>query len=267
MNILFIGDIVGRLGRVTVAEILPSLKKRDNIGLVIANGENLAHGRGVNRRVLEEVKESGVDFFTSGDHIFDKEDFKNEIEYLPILKPANFPTSQPGFGYYPLDLKEKGRFLIISLVGRTFIEYRDFEVASPFTTVDKILDEYKDEKLTGILVDFHAEATSEKVAMGWYLDGRVSAVLGTHTHVPTADFRVLPKGTAFVSDVGMVGARDGVLGVKKEIIVNRFLNPEIRESFEWVEKGPTVFNSVLVEIDEKNGKAKSIRRVDELSSF
>jgi len=265
MNILFIGDIVGKLGRVTTGKILPSLKKRDNISLVIPIGENLAHGRGANRRVLEEVKVSGVDFFTSGDHIFDKEDFKNEIEYLPILKPANFPKEQPGFGYYLLDLKETGRFLVISLVGRTFIENRNFEVASPFTTVDAILEEYKDEKLTGILVDFHAEATSEKVAMGWYLDGRVSAVLGTHTHVPTADCRILPGGTAFVSDVGMVGARDGVLGVEKDIIVNRFLNPEIRESFQWVEKGPAVFNSLLIEIDDKTGKAISIKRVDELS--
>jgi len=259
VKILFIGDIVGSLGRSAVGKVLPTLKKRDNINLVIANGENLAHGRGASRRVIQQVLDAGVDFLTSGDHIFDNVDFKNEIDYLPIIRPANFPKDLPGFGYKVIELPSGGSFLVISLLGRTFIDYEG--LANPFDKVDEILANFKSKKLVGILVDFHAEATSEKVAMGWYLDGRVSAVMGTHTHVPTADARILPQGTAFVADVGMVGACDSVLGVQKEIIINRFKDPEARIRFEWVEEGEVIFNSVLIEINE-NTEASKIERVD-----
>lgn len=260
LKVLFIGDIVGSLGRLAVATVLPSLKKSDSINLVIANGENLAHGRGASTRVVKQVVDMGVDFLTSGDHIFDNEDFKNEIDYLPIIRPANFPENLPGQGYYLYDLKDRGRFLVISLLGRTFINNEG--LTCPFKKADEILAKFEHETLAGILVDIHAEATSEKAALAWHLDGRVSVVVGTHTHVPTCDCRLLPKGTAFVSDAGMVGAKNSVLGVEPQIIVNRFMTEgEKKERFEWVEKGAMVFNSVLIEIDD-NGKAVAIRRSD-----
>ena len=271
-KILFIGDIVGHLGRTTVGKVLPTLKKSDNISLCLANGENLAHGRGASRRVVQNVLDAGVDFLTSGDHIFYNEDFKNEISYLPIIRPANFPETLPGNGYKIIEVPKVGRFLVINLLGMSQItrsgetaRLNHEELANPFKVVDEILESVKGEKLVGSLVDFHAEATSEKVAMGYYLDGRVSVVVGTHTHVPTADCKVLPGGTAYVTDVGMVGSSESVLGVKKDLIINRFKD-DAREKFEWVQDGPAVFNSVEVEIDENGGHAIKIERKDRVTS-
>ena len=268
-KILFIGDIVGSLGSTTVTKVLPDLKKSGNIALCLANGENLAHGRGASRRVVEQVTAAGVDLLTSGDHIFYNEDFKNEIDYLPVIRPANFSNSLPGNGYKVISLPQNGgRFLVINLLGTSYLTRGDDEarlnykeLSNPFTKVDEILANLSGEKFAGILVDFHAEATSEKTALGFYLDGRVSAVVGTHTHVPTADCRVLPKGTAYVTDVGMTGPQDSVLGVKKEIIINRF-REQGRERFEWVEDGPAVLNAVKIEVDENTRRALKIRRTD-----
>lgn len=259
---------MGSLGRSTTTKVLPSLKKSDNIALCLANGENLAHGRGASRKVVQQVLDAGVDYLTSGDHIFYNEDFKNEIDYLPVIRPANFSKTLPGTGYKIIDIPLVGKFLVINLLGTSYLtrigdearlNYQ--ELGNPFKVVDEILDSVKEEKLVGSLVDFHAEATSEKMAMGYYLDGRVSAVVGTHTHVPTCDCRILPKGTAYITDVGMTGPQDSVLGVEKEIIISRFKN-DSRERFEWVEDGPAVLNAVEIEIDESSGRAVKIERKD-----
>ena len=259
MKILFIGDIVGKLGRKTVGKVLPKLKKDDNINLVIANAENIAHGRGATKAKIEEVQAYGINYFTSGNHIFWQRKFLDEIDNLPVLRPANYPEDLPGKGYAEIDLGRKGRVFLINLSGIANIKG---PVYCPFRTVDRILEEAEGQDYKAIIVDFHAELTSEKVAMGWYLDGRASLVVGTHTHVPTADARILPGGTAYVTDVGMIGARDSVLGVEKEIIIRYQMNP-LPERFEWVEEGSSVFNSVLVKIG-KDGKGKRIKRVDEV---
>jgi len=260
MRILFIGEIVGKLGRRTVERVLPNLRKDANISVVFGNCENIAHGKGATKATLEEVQSYGVDAFTSGNHIFWRREIFEvfDADTPPVIRPANYPDDVPGKGFRVIDLGKNGRILLINLLGRTnFAE----AVFCPFRTVDKILKDFEDEHFAAVVVDFHAEATSERVAMGWYLDGRVTAVVGTHTHVPSADAWVMPRGTAYVTDVGMVGARHSVLGVEPEIIINKLKNPQ-PQRFEWVEKGPAVFNSVLVEIED--GKAKSIKRIDKV---
>lgn len=260
MKILFIGDVVGKLGRKAVGEVLPNLRKKEKIDLVVANGENLAHGRGMTEKTLKEVMGYGIDFFTSGPHIFAHE----EIFTInpPLIRPANYPSDKPGRGFTTLEVKGKN-ILIVNLVGahgflgRKFLE-EDEEVENPFTIVEQILK--AEGKMNLTIVDFHAEITSEKRALGFFLDGEVTAVFGTHTHVPTADVQILPKGTGYVTDVGMCGARESVLGVAPKIIIDR-LAEGARDPFEWVEKGPAVFNSVLFETDSK-GLTKEIKRVD-----
>lgn len=260
MKILFIGEIVGKLGRRTVGALLPNLRQSANIAVVFANAENIAHGKGVTKTTLAEVQDYGVNTFTSGNHIFwRKEVFEVfDVNDPLLIRPANYPNDVPGQGFKIIDLGQDGRILLINLLGRTFFNEPVF---CPFRTVDKILKDFEDEKFAAIMVDFHAEATSEQVAMGWYLDGRVTAVVGTHRHVPTADVWVLPQGTAFVTDVGMVGAQHSVLGVEPEIIIEKLKNPQ-PQKFEWVEEGPAVFNSVLVEVED--GGAKSIERIDRI---
>lgn len=262
MKILFLGDIVGRLGRQTVGKILPELKKSAKITAVFANAENAAHGRGATKSTIDELSGFGIDYFTGGNHLFWHKGFSDELEEnnLPVLRPANYPEEVPGRGAILLDFGRAGKVLLVNLEGRTFLNR---PVNCPFRTIDRILEENQKEESLVIIVDFHAEATSEKLAMGFYLDGRASAVLGTHTHIPTADERLLPKGTAYVTDVGMVGAWDSVLGVKKEIIIENLKSPLPRR-FEWEEEGPTVFNSVFIEIG-RNGKAKAIERVDKVA--
>ena len=260
MKILFIGEIVGKLGRQTVGALLPSLLKDANISVVLANAENIAHGKGVTKTTLEEVQNYGVNSFTSGNHVFWRKGTSELLDNneISIIRPANYPNDVPGQGFKIIDLGKDGRILLINLLGRTFFNEPTF---CPFRTVDKILEDFADEKFAAIVVDFHAEATSESVAMGWYLDGRVTAVVGTHRHVPTADAWVLPQGTGFVTDLGMVGARHSVLGVEQEIIIDKLKSPR-PQKFEWVEEGPAVFNSVLIEVED--GKAKSIERVDKV---
>lgn len=259
MRILFVGDIVGKLGRQTVAKVLPSLKKKLGIRAVFANGENLAHGRGATKATVDEVLSYGIDYFTGGNHLFWQADFGEELVggTLPVLRPENYPKDTPGNGSVTIDFGRDGKLLLVNLQGRDFINQ---PVACPLRTLDKLLEE-KPEGVKTVVVDFHAEATSEKVAAGYYFDGRVAAFLCTHTHVPTADARVLPGGTAYVTDIGMTGPRESVLGVKKEIIIARLLSP-LPQRFEWVEEGPAVFQSVLVDLDEKSGRARSIERID-----
>lgn len=257
IKILFIADIVGKPGRKTVKQILPDMKKEEEIDFVVANGENMTSGHGMTKETMEELMEAGVDFFTTGNHIWKKPDFFFELgkKETPVIRPENYPKDSPGEGYKIVKTKF-GKFLIINLLGRTGI---NANVESPFTTIDEILKKTKG-KYDFSLVDFHAEVTSEKEAMGFYLDGKVDMVLGTHTHVPTADERVMPKGTAYVSDVGMTGTIESVLGVKTDIILQLFTTG-LPQKFQFEKEGPFKFNSVLVELDKK-GKVITIKRVD-----
>ncbi|NIT04563.1 metallophosphoesterase [Candidatus Saccharibacteria bacterium] len=270
MKILFIGDIVGKVGRRAVKEVLPDLKKKEKIDFVIANAENVTHGRGAKIKHLQELMDLGVDFFTSGDHIFhlDPEEPFSEPD-ISIIRPANYPEGTPGMGYKVVEVGS-AKVAVLNLLGITYLgekigddnrnDWLKGSIGNPFDEVELLLPEIKAQKPEVILVDFHAEVTSEKQAMGFFLDGKVTAVLGTHTHVPTADSTVLPKGTGYVTDIGMTGARNSVLGVEPEIIINRLKGDEARP-FEWVEKGPAFFRSVIINT-ESSYFAESIKRID-----
>ena len=246
-----VGDIVGKPGRRAVQALLPGLREEHGIDLVVANGENAAGGFGITIDVAQELFELGVDVITSGNHIWDQKDILPYLdEDFPILRPLNYPPSAPGRGCVGA-----GSALVISLIGRVFVGNFD----CPFRAMDSLLESVGDSYKV-VLVDFHAEATSEKMALAWYLDGRVSAVVGTHTHVATADNRLLNKGTAYVSDLGMVGPRDSVIGSAVEDVLVRFLDQTPRRL--TVAGGPLQFNSVMVEVDEDSGKASAITRID-----
>ena len=258
MRILLIGDVVGRPGRRAVRDLVAGLRADLAVDLVVANGENAAGGRGLTPATADELLRSGVDVITSGNHIWKEREI---IPYLgqnvPVLRPLNYPAGVPGRGYLVHDLGAKGRVLVINLCGRVGL----MELDCPFRAVDCLLESLVGRPAIAI-VDMHAEATSEKVAMGWYLDGRVSAVVGTHTHVPTADARLLTGGTAYITDLGMVGPHNSVLGVEVRPIIQHFLT-EMPARFE-VADGPTVFNAVLVDIDGQTGRAQGIQRLDRL---
>ena len=250
MRILMIGDVVGRPGRRAVREFLPGLCHDYGIGLVIANGENSAGGIGITSDTAKELFDCGVDVITTGNHVWAKKEIIPYLDgELPILRPLNFPPGVPGRGF--LEVKD---VLIVNLIGRVFIG----EFDCPFRAMDCLLSEInKDPKI--IIVDFHAEATSEKVAMGRYLDGRVSAVLGTHTHIGTADACIFPQGTAYVTDVGMVGPVDSVIGVDAESAIRSFLTGMPHRFF--MGEGTASFDAVLVDVDEVTGKAIKIKRI------
>jgi 2',3'-cyclic-nucleotide 2'-phosphodiesterase len=252
MRVLFVGDVVGRPGRDAVQALLPGLRVETGADLVIANGENAAGGAGLTAALAHELREAGADVVTNGNHVWDQRSFISEIDQLDFcIRPINLPPGNPGRGW----TVAKGA-LVVNALGRVFMNAYD----DPFRAVDALLAELGEGAPKVRILDWHAEATSEKVAMGWHLDGRFSAVVGSHTHVPTADARVLPGGTAFVSDTGMVGPRDSVLGVRTDIILERF-RTMIPRRFETAE-GPAVFNSVLVDVDEATGRARSIARID-----
>jgi len=252
MRVLCIGDIVGKPGRKAVAGLLPGLRRELHIDAVVANGENAAAGRGLTLRTAEEIFAAGVDVITSGNHIWDEKEIIEHLDTeLRILRPANYPAAVPGRGVCSF-----GQLTVINLMGRTFM----YEIDDPFRGADRLLEAVPAGSV--VVVDMHGEATSEKTAMGWYLDGRVAAVVGTHTHVPTADQRLLPRGTAFVCDLGMVGPRDGIIGVEAEPVIRKFLTG-MPVRFGVAEKSKAVqFNSVLIDIDETTGSARSIERVD-----
>ena len=256
MRILFIGDVVGKPGREAVRALLPGLKKDLSPDIVIANGENSAGGLGVTKDTATELLDSGVDALTLGNHVFAKKDVYTFLDDEPrVVRPANYPAGCPGRGWAIYKDSCGRRVGVINLCGRVFMnEHFD----DPFRMADRILKELS-EQTRVILVDFHAEVTSEKGAMAWYLDGRVTAVIGTHTHVPTADERVLPQGTACISDVGMTGPENSVLGVKKELIIEKFLS-QMPNKFE-VADGPVALSAVLVEADPSTGRASGISRI------
>ena len=254
MRILMIGDIIGQPGRRAVRRLLPDLRQELAIDLVVANGENTAGGFGITLETAEELLDSGVDILTSGNHIWDqKEIIPHMDEGLPLVRPANYPDA-PGRGYWVQD-----GVMVLNLMGRVFMPALD----CPFKTASAMLAEAEAEhSLRAIVVDFHAEATSEKQGMGWYLDGKVSAVLGTHTHVGTVDARILPKGTAYLTDVGMTGPINSVIGSDTNAVLDRFLTGLPQRLS--VARGPVVLNSALVEIDDNSGAALSIQRIDRM---
>ncbi len=255
MNILFIGDIVGRPGRDAIKQLLPELQKQYQLDFVIANAENAAGGSGITLKVSEELFNSGIDVITSGDHIWKKQDvfeFINQEER--ILRPINFPAGAPGRGFNVYKTKGNKILGVVNVNGRVFME----PLECPFRTTLAACEEISKETNI-IIVDIHAEATSEKIALGWYLDGKVSAVLGTHTHIQTADERILPQGTAFLTDAGMTGPYDSVIGRKVEDVLERFLTA-IPTRFEVASENIRLCGAVL-DIDDKTGKARSIERI------
>ncbi len=254
MRILMIGDVIGQPGRRAVRQLVPQLREEFSIDLVIANGENTAGGFGITLDTAEELLQNGVDILTSGNHIWDqKEIIPHMGEGLPLIRPANYPEA-PGRGYLIQD-----GVMVLNLMGRVFMPTLD----CPFRTANQVLDEAKTEGAPPvIIVDFHAEATSEKQGLGWYLDGRVSAVLGTHTHVGTVDARILPKGTAYLTDVGMTGPINSVIGSDTNAVLDRFLTGMPQRL--PVAGGPVMLNSVLMDIDPETGKALSIQRIDRM---
>jgi metallophosphoesterase (TIGR00282 family) len=249
-RILFIGDISGRYGRRFLGKALPILKIKFNPSLVIANGENSAGGLGITPKTAKEIFEAGVDVITSGNHIWDK---KEAIPLLKedhrIIRPINYPASVPGKGYYIFRARgnDQTEAMIINLQGRVFMEP---VVDNPFLSIDGFLNQVR-QKI--IFIDFHAEATAEKQAMGFFLDGRVSAVIGTHTHVQTSDLRIMEKGTAFLSDVGMTGSLDSVIGMKREPVISKFLTG-INQKFEVAKKN-IIMDMAVLDIDRETGKA------------
>jgi metallophosphoesterase (TIGR00282 family) len=253
MKILFIGDIIGKLGRKVCAQLIPELKTEFSPDLIIANAENSAHGYGITEKVYKELVEIGIEAITMGNHVWDKKETVRDIDKLPlVVRPANYPPGVPGKDHLIIE-KSGVKVALTNLSGRTFMPPMD----CPFQAIDKLLPKFNTNL---VIVDMHAEATSEKCAMGWHLDGKVSAVLGTHTHVMTADERILPYGTAFISDIGMVGAYNSIIGMNKEQILKRF-RTQMPEKFEPTEKGPGLFNAVLLTVDNISGRAKEIKAI------
>jgi metallophosphoesterase (TIGR00282 family) len=254
MNILMVGDVFGEPGRAAVARLLPRLRQEHAIDFCVVNVENAAGGFGVTPPMAKQILEQGADVMTSGNHIWDKREI---VEYIAkenlLLRPANYPTGTPGAGYVTLKTGPH-KVAVLNLMGRVFMNPID----CPFRKADEIVPELRRETPI-VLVDMHAEATSESVAMGWYLDGRVSAVVGTHRHVQTADERVLPGGTAYITDLGMTGPTDGVIGVDRDVILQRFLT-QMPMRFEAA-RGPAALHGAIIVVDPESGRASDIRRL------
>jgi len=255
LRVMLVGDVIGRPGRRAFRKYVQQLRREKAIDVVIANGENSAAGKGLTRTSLDELYSGGADIVTTGNHVWDKKDVLTFIDQEPFLiRPANYPDGTPGKGYclYPFKAKTIG---VMNLSGRSFMPALD----CPFQKVDAILQEIR-KQCDIIFLDFHAETTSEKMAMGWYLDGRVNGVVGTHTHIQTADERILPRGTAYITDLGMVGPWNSVLGVQTDKIIYKFTTG-MPVRFEVEAEGPQVFSAVIVEIDDKSNQTLGIERI------
>ena len=255
VNVLFIADIIGKPGLEITATLLPSLKKKYNIDLCIANGENGAAGKGLTEKIAKTYFSIGIDVITSGNHIWDNKNFYPFLAtHDKILRPFNYPEGNVGRGYTIINIWDDIPALIINLQGKTFM----FPINCPFRAASRVIEKYKDQ-VKIIIIDFHAEASAEKIALGWYLDGKISALIGTHTHVQTADERVLPYGTAYITDAGMTGPMDSVIGMKKEIAIQRFLK-QVPIRYQ-----PATDNNklcaVVMKIDTETGRATSIERL------
>jgi len=257
IKVLFIGDIFAKPGRRIVTNLLPKIIEEKEIDLTIANGENLAGGLGITPRTAQEMFNAGIDVLTTGNHLWDK---KEIMEYLPaeerILRPANYPPNAPGNCLYITEIKNKGKIAIFNLMGRIFT----LPIDCPFRTADYYISKIQEmNEIKVIFVDMHAEATAEKMALAWYLDGRVSAVIGTHTHIQTADERILPNGTAYITDAGMTGSHDSVIGIRPKDAINRFLL-QIPSRFNPAKEN-LMLNSVIISVDENSGKSLDIQRL------
>ena len=256
LRICVIGDIIGKPGRVAVAHALPDLRHELELDMVVANGENVAAGAGLTPSLAEELLASGIDVITSGNHIWDKREIYDYLDTdRPVLRPINYPDETPGRGWLVHHTDDGDEVAVINAMGRVFMNQLD----SPFTKLDELIDGAAVPLPPVRILDFHCEITSEKNAMGWYLDGRVSAVVGTHRHVQTADERVLPGGTAYITDLGMTGPTDGVIGVDRDIILQRFLS-QMPVRFEAA-KGPAALHGVVIVVDPETGRASDIRRL------
>ncbi len=254
MNVLFIGDIMGEPGRRAMSRLLPKVVTQQVVDLVIGNGENVAGGFGITPELAQELFEMGLSVITTGNHAWDRREILDFIRQEPrLLRPANYPSGAPGQGSIVVETPAGERLAVLQLMGRTFMPTLD----CPFQVARREVARLKAET-HAIIVDMHAEATSEKMAMGHFLDGEVSAVVGTHTHVQTADEQILPKGTAYITDIGMTGPVNSVIGIKKELAIEKFLT-QMPRRFE-VASGPAVFSAVLIELDGQIGKAIRIRR-------
>jgi metallophosphoesterase (TIGR00282 family) len=250
MLVLAIGDIIGQPGRQAVSRFLPALRQQHAFDMIIANAENAAGGFGLTSIIAGELIETGIDVLTSGNHIWAQKEIMDNLDgEMPILRPLNYPPGVPGRGY--LISRE---MMVVNLMGRTFMN----DIDCPFRAMDKLLAELESKPLV-IIVDFHAEATSEKMAMGRYLDGRVSAVLGTHTHVGTIDAQILPRGTAYVTDIGMTGPADSIIGDDVDSVIRRFLTGMPHRLS--VGRGKPILNAIMVEVAEDSGRAKNIERI------
>ena len=255
MKILFIGDIVGKPGRALIRNAVAQLVARCEIDLVVANVENAAGGNGITREIGETIRDQGIDVMTTGNHVWDKREALDYIEIEPrLIRPANFPQGAPGAGHVVTKSRRGDSVAVINVMGRVFMAPLD----NPFAVVRDVIATVRQEARV-IFVDFHAEATSEKIAMGWHLDGQVTAVVGTHTHVQSADERVLPAGTAYITDVGMTGPHDSVIGVDKQVVLKRFLTG-MPGRFNTASGDPRL-HGVIVTADADPGRATSIERL------
>lgn len=259
MRILLVGDVVGRPGRRAVSALLPQVVEETGASFVVANGENSAGGFGLTRATVDELLSCGIDVITTGNHVWDRREFVPAIAELPrVLRPANFPDGAPGAGSLVVESRDGVAVGVVNLMGRTFMAPLD----CPFRAADRILDAMR-ARTAVIVVDFHAEATAEKVAMGWFLDGRVSVVFGTHTHVPTADERVLPGGTAYLTDLGMTGPLDGIIGMDRQGVLAHLLSG-LPHRYE-VAPGRARMDMAVVDIDPATGRAHAITRFSRLT--
>jgi len=260
IKILFFGDVVGSLGRKAVKIMLPIWQKKYQTDLSIANIENLAHGKGLTLKTLQEIKATGVDLFTGGNHIWSKEDILEieKVEKFPIAFPANDSRTFPDYTYQSKKVQNQD-VIVFNLCGRTFMQ--DDNLSNPFLAADKFLASFPPDAIT--ILDFHAEATSEKRALGLYLDGRISAVLGTHTHVPTNDAQILAHGTGYITDVGMIGSYPSVIGVEAQVIIDKFVN-ESTLSHRYPDSGQIEINALLLEIDKDSKKTVAIQNLREI---
>lgn len=254
MRILFIGDIVGKIGRNAISTYLPKLKQEYRPTVSIVNAENAAHGKGLTEKIYKQLLREGVDFMTMGNHTYGQREIYEFIdEAKRMVRPANFPSEAPGVGMRIIQINDI-KLAIINLQGRAFMQ----DIDDPFKKADELVKEAQ--KVTPyIFVDFHAETTSEKNAMGWYLDGRVSAVVGTHTHIQTSDNRILPSGTGYITDVGMTGFYDGILGINRDEVIERFIT-SLPQRHVVPDNGRSVLSGVIIDID-KNGKTTNIERI------
>jgi metallophosphoesterase (TIGR00282 family) len=255
MRVLFIGDIVGKTGRMAVRTLLPNLADKYKIDIVIANGENIAGGFGLTESLVSELFRTGVDIVTTGNHVWDKKDFVNYIvKDNRVLRPLNYPPGVPGQGSIVYTLRNGQKAAVLNAMGRVFMNSLDCPFRTTKAEIERVSKETK-----VIIIDFHAEATSEKVAFGYFMDGRASAVIGTHTHVQTADEKILANGTAYITDVGMTGPANSVIGIEVNQIIQRFLT-SMPARFETA-PGEGIFSGVVIEIDSETGKSTAIQRL------